>query len=193
MNDRQLTGKKIAILAADGVEEIEYRKPKEAVEAAGATTELLSLRPGQIQAMNHDIEPALKIPVDKAVADASPADYDGLIIPGGAVSPDNLRQDRQAISFIQDYFSSGKPAGVICHGPWVLAEAGVIRGRTLTSYPSIRTDLRNAGANVVDSEVVVDQGLITSRGPDDLPAFCAKIVEEFAQSTHQAAASGTGG
>jgi protease I len=193
MNDRQLTGKKIAILAADGVEEIEYRTPKEAVEAAGATTELLSLQPGVIQAMNHDIEPASKIPVDKAVADASPDDYDGLIIPGGTVNPDHLRQDRQAITFIQDYLSRGKPAGVICHGPWVLAEADVIRGRTLTSYPSIRTDLRNAGAIVVDSAVVVDQGLVTSRGPDDLPAFCAKIVEEFAQDAHRAAASGTGG
>ncbi len=180
----QLVGKKIAILAADGVEEVEFREPKEAVEAAGATTQLLSLRLGEIQAMNHDIEPASKIPVDRAVADASPDEYDGLIIPGGAVNPDNLRQDTAAITFIRGCFSTGKPVGVICHGPWVLAEADLVRGRTLTSYPSIRTDLRNAGGTVVDEEVVVDRGLVTSRSPDDLPAFCAKLVEEFAKGKH---------
>jgi protease I len=186
----ELKGKKIAILAADGVEEVEYQKPKQAVEAAGATTELVSLEPGEIQAMNHDIEPASKISVDKVVADVSPDDYDGLIIPGGTVNPDKLRLDSDAVSFLQEYFKSGKPAGAICHGPAVLAEADLVRGRTLTSYPSIRTDLRNAGGNVVDEEVVIDQGLVTSRSPDDLPAFCAKIVEEFAEGTHEVAQAG---
>ncbi|MEA2159318.1 MAG: protease [Solirubrobacteraceae bacterium] len=186
----ELKGKKIAILAADGVEEVEYQKPKQAVEDAGATTELVSLESGEIQAMNHDIEPASKLSVDKVVADVSAADYDGLIIPGGTVNPDKLRLDSDAVSFLQDYFKSGKPAGVICHGPAVLAEADLVRGRTLTSYPSIRTDLRNAGGNVVDEEVVVDHGLVTSRSPDDLPAFCAKIVEEFAEGTHDVAEAG---
>ncbi len=186
----ELKGKKIAILAADGVEEVEYQKPKEAAEAAGATTELVSLEAGEIQAMNHDIEPASKLSVDKVVADVSADDYDGLIIPGGTVNPDKLRLDSDAVSFLQDYFKAGKPAAVICHGPAVLVEADLVRGRTLTSYPSIRTDLRNAGGNVVDEEVVVDQGLVTSRSPDDLPAFCAKLVEEFAEGTHEVAQTG---
>jgi protease I len=186
----ELKGKKIAILAADGVEEVEFEKPKEAVEQAGATTELLSLEEGEIQAMNHDIEPASKLKVDKTVADADPGDYDGLIVPGGAVNPDKLRQDEKAVKFVQEIFKAGKPVGAICHGPWILVEADVARGRTLTSYPSIRTDLRNAGGNVVDEEVVVDQGLVTSRNPDDLPAFCAKIVEEFAEGEHETADAG---
>jgi protease I len=186
----ELKGKKIAILAADGVELVEYEKPKEAAEAAGATTELVSLEAGEIQAMNHDIEPASKLAVDKVVADVSADDYDGLIIPGGTVNPDKLRLDSDAVSFLQDYFKAGKPAAVICHGPAVLVEADLVRGRTLTSYPSIRTDLRNAGGKVVDEEVVVDQGLVTSRSPDDLPAFCAKLVEEFAEGTHDVAQAG---
>ncbi len=186
----ELMGKKVAILAADGVEEIEYQKPKEAVEAAGATTELVSLQSGEIQAMNHDIEPASKLSVDKVVRDVSPEDYDALIIPGGTVNPDKLHLDSDAINFLQSYFKTGKPAAAICHGPAVLAEADLVRGRKLTSYPSIRTDLRNAGGNVVDEEVVVDQGLVTSRSPDDLPAFCAKIVEEFAEGTHKVAQAG---
>lgn len=186
----ELKGKKIAILAADGVEQVEFEQPKRAVEQAGASTELLSIKTGEIQAMNHDIEPADKLTVDKALTDASVGDYDGLIIPGGAVNPDNLRLDADVIAFVQEYFKTGKPAGVICHGPWLLVEADLVRGRTLTSYPSIRTDIRNAGGNVVDEEVVVDQGLVTSRSPDDLPAFCAKIVEEFAEGKHDVAASG---
>jgi protease I len=185
-----LTGKKIAIIAADGVERVEYEKPKEAVESAGATTELLSLESGEIQAMNRDLEPAGKIPVDKTVGEASPEDYDGLILPGGAVNPDNLRQSEDVISFLQEFFKTGKPVGVICHGPWTLVEADLVRGRTLTSYPSIRTDIRNAGGNVVDEEVVVDQGLVSSRNPDDLPAFCAKIVAEFAEGEHKVASAG---
>jgi protease I len=185
-----LNGKKIAILAADGVEQVELEKPREAVEEAGGQTELLSLEDGQIQAMNGDIEPADTFTVDKVVGDASVDDYDGLILPGGTVNPDNLRVDEDATSFVRDFFASGKPVGAICHGPWTLIDAGVAEGRTLTSYPSIRTDLRNAGATVVDEEVVVDEGLVTSRNPDDLPAFCAKIVEEFAEGAHDVADAG---
>ena len=181
----ELNGKKVAILAADGVEEVEYQKPKQAVEEAGASTETISLERREIQAMNHDIEPASKIAVDKAVANASPDDYEGLIIPGGTVNPDKLRMDQDAIAFVQEFFRSGKPVGAICHGPQLLVEADLVRDRTLTSYPSIRGDITRAGGNVVDEEVVVDQGLVTSRNPDDLPAFCAKIVEEFAEGKHQ--------
>jgi protease I len=186
----ELKGKKIAILAADGVERVELEQPREAVENAGATTELVSLEAGEIQAMNHDLEPAAKVTVDKAIADVSADDYDGLILPGGVANPDNLRQDDDVIAFLQAFFKSGKPVGVICHGPWTLVEADLVRGRTLTSYPSIRTDIRNAGGNVVDEEVVVDRGLVSSRNPDDLPAFCAKIVEEFAEGAHDVAREG---
>jgi protease I len=180
----ELNGKKIAILAADGVEQVELEQSRSAVEDAGATTELLSLESGEIQAMNHDIEPGDKLSVDKAISDASVDDYDGLILPGGTVNPDKLRQDEDVISFLQAFFKAGKPVGVICHGPVTLVEADLVRGRTLTSYPSIRTDIRNAGGNVVDEEVVVDHGLVSSRHPNDLPAFCAKIVEEFAEGKH---------
>jgi protease I len=186
----ELKGKKIAILAADGVERVELEQPREAVENAGATTELISLETGEIQAMDHDLEPARTFAVDTVIADASADDYDGLILPGGVANPDNLRQDDDVIAFLQAFFKSGKPVGVICHGPWTLVEADLVRGRTLTSYPSIRTDIRNAGGNVVDEEVVVDQGLVSSRNPDDLPAFCAKIVEEFAEGAHEVAAEG---
>jgi protease I len=186
----KLSGKKIAILAADGVEEVEYTKPRKAVEQAGASVELISLERGVIQAMNHDIEPASKLAVDKTVSDASPDDYDGLILPGGTVNPDKLRLDRDAVQFVQEFFKSGKPVGAICHGPVLLVEADLVRDRTLTSYPSVRTDITCRGGNVVDQEVVVDQGLVTSRGPDDLPAFCARIVEEFAEGEHKVAPAG---
>jgi len=175
-----LNGKTIAFLAADGVEEVEYTRPKQALEDAGARTELISLEDGEIQATKSDINPTRKLEVDKRVADVSADDYDGLVLPGGTVNPDNLRQDEDAIRFVQEFFKAGKPVGAICHGPWTLVEADLVRGRTLTSYPSIRTDIRNAGGNVVDEEVVVDQGLVSSRNPDDLDAFCAKLLEEFA-------------
>jgi deglycase len=186
----ELNGKKVAIIATDGVEQVELTEPRKAVEQAGATTELLSVSAGEIQAMNSDINPADTFTVDKEIGDASPGDYDGLILPGGTVNADRLRVDDRVVSFVQEYFRSGKPAGVICHGPWTLVEADLVRDRTLTSYPSVQTDIRNAGGKWVDEEVVVDQGLVTSRQPDDLPAFCAKVVEEFAEGKHAVASAG---
>ena len=180
----QLEGKMVAILAADGVERVELVESRKAVEEAGATVELVSLESGEIQSMNHDIEPADTFPVDKVVSDVSVGDYDGLVLPGGTVNPDKLRMDEAAVRFVREFVESGKPLGAICHGPWTLVEADVVRGRKVTSYPSIRTDLRNAGAEVVDEEVVTDEGIVTSRNPDDLPAFTAKVVEEIAEGKH---------
>jgi protease I len=181
----ELQGKRIAILAATGVEQVELEQSRDAVESAGAQTEVLSIEQGEIQALNHDIDKGDKIAVVRLVSEASADEYDGLILPGATMNPDNRRQDEDAVAFVQDFFRTGKPVGVICHGPWTLVEADLVRGRTLTSYPSLRTDIRNAGGNVVDEEVVTDQGLVSSRSPDDLPAFCAKIVEEFAEGKHQ--------
>ncbi|MGZ4563216.1 MAG: type 1 glutamine amidotransferase domain-containing protein [Mycobacterium sp.] len=178
----ELQGKKVAILAADGVEKVELEQPRAALQEAGAQVELLSLKTGEIQARNHDLEPAGTFKVDRAVSEASVSEFDGLVLPGGTVNPDKLRMHSSAVSFVRDFVGSGKPVAAICHGPLTLLEAGVAEGRTLTSYPSIRTDLRNAGANVVDEEVVVDGNLISSRFPSDLPAFCAAIVEQFAHT-----------
>jgi protease I len=186
----ELSGKRIAIIATDGVEQVELTEPRKAVEQAGATTELLSPKSGEIQAMNGDINPADKFKVDKEIRNASVGDYDGLILPGGTVNADRCRMEDAVVSFIQDHFKAGKPAGVICHAPWELVEANLVRDRTLTSYPSVRTDIRNAGGNWVNQEVVVDEGLVTSRSPDDLPAFCSKIVEEFAEGKHAVASAG---
>ena len=178
----ELEGLKIAIIATDGVEQVELTEPRKAVEEAGAKTELISLGDGEIQAMNGDIDKGDTFGVDKVIGDADVDDYDGLILPGGVANPDNLRQSGEVITFLQDFFETGKPVGAICHAPWTLVEADLVKGRTLTSYPSIRTDIRNAGGEVVDEEVVVDQGLVTSRNPDDIPAFNAKLIEEFAEA-----------
>jgi len=189
----ELKDRRVAILAAKGVEQAELVQPRDAVIEAGATVTVVSLVPGEIQAVNGEIHPADTFTVDVTVADTSADDYDALILPGGAVNPDTLRQSTEAVGFVRDFFSAGKPVGVICHGPWTLVEADVARGRTLTSYPSLRTDLINAGANWVDQEVATDAGLVSSRNPDDLPAFCAKIVEEFAEGRHPVHPAGATG
>ena len=182
----ELRGRRVAILATDGVEQAELEQPRQTVEQAGARADLVSIHSGQIQAMHQDINPADRFPVDREVKDSSADDYDALVLPGGTTNPDSLRGDATAVTFVRDFVSQGKPVAAICHGPWTLVEAGVVSGKTLTSYPSLRTDLRNAGATVVDQEVVVDRGLVTSRNPNDLPAFNAKVVEEFAEGKHTA-------
>jgi protease I len=177
-----LQGKKVAMLAADGVEKVEFETPRAQLTENGAEVLLLSLKTGDIQARNHDLEPAGTIRVDQAVSEASVDEFDALVLPGGTVNPDKLRLDDAAVAFVRDFVNSGKPVAAVCHGPWTLVEAGVVAGRTMTSYPSIRTDLKNAGAEVVDEEVAVDGNLITSRSPDDLPAFCAKLIDQLEQA-----------
>ena len=186
----KLQGKRIAFLATDMVEQIELAEPWKAVEQEGAKPELVSLREGEIQAFNH-YDRADTFKVDRTVEEASAEDYDGLVVPGGVGNPDEMRTDENAVAFVRRFFEQGKPVGVICHGPWMLVEAGVVRGRRVTSWPSLQTDIRNAGGDWVDEEVVVDQGLVTSRKPDDLPAFTSKIVEEFAEGRHEEQAEKT--
>jgi protease I len=183
MREAKLKGKRIAIVAADQVEEIELVEPRQAFVNAGAKTELISMEPGEIQGVNH-FEPASRHKVDRPVAEADASDYDGLLIPGGVGSADLLRADREIVKFARGFVEQAKPVAVICHGPWVLVEADVVRGRQLTSWPSLETDVRNAGGEWVDREVVVDAGLVTSRKPDDIPAFNEKMIEELAQGKH---------
>ncbi|GAA4221775.1 protease I [Streptosporangium album] len=182
---QELKGKKIAILATDGVERVELEQPRGALHGAGARTEILSIHPGEIQARQWDMNPAGTFAVDRLVSDASTGDYDALLLPGGTMNPDQLRMNRDAVGFVKAFVATGKPIGTICHGPWTLVEADAVRGRRITSWPSIRTDLRNAGATVVDEEVVIDRQIISSRSPADLPAFCAAIVEQFAKAGQQ--------
>ena len=192
MSDR-LQGKRIAFLTAnEGVEQVELTEPLEAVRAAGAEVDLLAPEAGEVQAFNH-LDKGEKFTADRSVGDADAAEYDGLVLPGGVANPDLLRTEEAAVEFVRAFFEAGKPVGVICHGPWTLVEADVVRGRTLTSWPSLETDLRNAGAEWVDEPVHVDQGLVSSRKPDDLEAFTAKIVEEFAEGVHEGQRAGAAG
>jgi protease I len=181
----KLEGKRIAfVVAPEGAEQVELTEPWKAVEEAGGTPELISTDSGQIQAFNH-LDKGDTFQVDHTVDEASPKEYDALVLPGGVANPDFLRMDDGAVAFIRSFFEEGKPVGVICHGPWTLVEADVLRGRKITSWPSLQTDIRNAGGTWVDEEVVVDEGLVSSRKPDDLPAFCSKIVEEFCEGVHE--------
>ena len=186
-----LNGKRIAILVDnEGVEQVELVEPRKAIEAAGAETELIAPEAGRIQAVDH-LDKADKFEVDRAVGDADAAVYDGLLLPGGVANPDNLRTDADAVGFVRAFFEAGKPVAAICHAPWLLVEADVVEGRTLTSFPSLQTDIRNAGGEWVDEEVVTDSGLVTSRKPDDLPAFTDKAIEEFAEGVHSEQAAKT--
>jgi protease I len=191
----QLEGRTVAILCADGVEQVELEEPRKALEEAGARTELLSLEEGEILAFNH-LDHGDRFKVDKAVSQANPDDYDALLQPGGVANPDFLRLDPDAVGLVRALAEAQKPIAAICHGPWMLVEAGVVKGRTVTSWPSLKTDIRNAGGTWVDEEVHADQGLVTSRKPADIPAFNAKMIEEFAEGRHtrapKPAATGTG-
>lgn len=181
---QDLKGRRIAVLATDGFEQSELTEPVKALKEAGADVEVVSPKDGQIQGMKHD-EKGDTVKVDRKLADAKPDDYAGLLLPGGVANPDSLRIEPKAISFIKHFVDSGKPIAAICHGPWPLIDAGGVKGRKVTSWPSLRTDLTNAGAKWEDSEVVTDQGLVTSRKPQDIPAFNRKMIEEFAEGKHK--------
>jgi protease I len=181
--EQNLQGKRIAIIATDMVEQVELVEPRKALDEAGATTELLSIKPGEIQGFNH-YDQADKFKVDRLIEEVDASEYDALVIPGGVGNPDAMRMDENAVQFVRDFVDAGKPVAVICHGPWMLVEAGAARGRTLTSWPSLRTDIGNAGGTWVDEQVVVDDGIVTSRKPDDIPAFNEKMIEEFAEGIH---------
>jgi protease I len=181
----ELQGRKVAILLAPvGSEQVEFTEPKKAVEDAGAEVDVVGIQTGEAQTMNSDVNMGETFTVEKAFSEVSVEDYDALIVPGGTVGADNLRGSEEAVAFVHGFFEQEKPVGVICHGPWTLVEADVVRGRTLTSYPTLQTDIRNAGGEWVDEEVVTDQGLVTSRNPDDLPAFCSKLIEEIGEGKH---------
>jgi protease I len=184
-----LDGRRVAILAADGVERVELEQPRQALDDAGAQTVVISISSGEIQARDHDLKDAGTFAVDQLVGEVSVDDFEALLLPGGTVNPDKLRMEQTAVGFVRDFVQSGKPVASICHGPWNFVEADVARGRRLTSWPSVRTDLRNAGAEVVDEEVVTDGNITTSRSPDDLPAFCERIVQEFAKAPQSSAAA----
>jgi protease I len=183
MAEQKLKGKKVAIIAADMVERVELVEPRKALEEAGAETTLVSLNPGEITTFNH-FDPAETEKVDKTAEEVDASDFDALMIPGGVGNPDQLRGDENVVQFVRDFFEQGKPVAAICHAPWVLVEAGAVRGRKVTSWPTLQTDIRNAGGNWVDEEVVVDSGLVTSRKPDDIPAFNKKMIEEFCEGKH---------
>jgi protease I len=191
MADR-LNGKKVAFLATDGVEQVELTEPWKTVKDEGGTPELISLESGEIQGFDH-LDKGDTFKVDKAVTDADMDDYDGLVLPGGVANPDFLRTNEDAVRFTRSFFEAGKPVAAICHAPWTLVEADVVRGRTLTSWPSLRTDIKNAGGTWVDEEVHVDSGFVTSRKPDDLPAFCDKLAEEICEGRHRDQAQQTAG
>ena len=183
MSAKRLDGRRVAILATDGVEQSELTEPRKALDDAGASTTLIAPRGGTIRAYQHD-KKGLELEVDVPLPQARVEDYDALLLPGGVMNPDQLRTDAQAVKFVKAFVAAGKPIGAICHGPWMLVEADCVRGRTVTSWPSLKTDLRNAGANWVDRDVVVDNGLVTSRKPEDIPAFSTKLIEEIAEGVH---------
>jgi protease I len=181
--EKDLSGKRVAIVVANGFEQIEMTDPRGALDGAGAETDLVSIEDGEVKGWEHK-EWGDTFEVEVPIDEADPDDYDALLLPGGVMSPDRLRRDERVLAFVRAFFEAGKPVAAICHGPWTLIDAGVVAGRWVTSYPSIRKDLENAGAEWVDEEVVVDQGLVTSREPADLPAFDAKMIEEFAEGRH---------